>query len=200
MAQIHPTALIGVELRPLQGMTRTQDGQKYGQPHIQETVHVGPFCVIGMNVYLDDKVIVDAYCKIDPNVHVGSNTLIIYRASLGSGAVIGRDCVVGGTVSEGTVIGDRCRTFGKLIHTHANSTMPWDHRPVPEPSPTVLNDSFVAHGALVMGGVTISPRAYICAGAIVTRDVPTKHIAFGCNQIIPHNKWAGQLRGNPLFE
>lgn len=68
-----------------------------------------------------------------------------------------------------------------------------------EPSPVIHEDSFVGHGALVIGGIEIGPRAYVCAGAVVTRNVPAYHIASSVNQIIHYTEWRGPLRDNPLF-
>ena len=200
MPDIHSTALVGVELRPLQGMLKTQDIANYGPPVLADDVYIGPYCIIGLNVRLGKGVIVDAFCKLDPNASVGEGTLLVYRAAIGSNTKIGRDCVIGGTVSEGTEIGDRCRSFGQLIHSHHDSVASWDHRPDSEPGPELLDDSFVAHGALVIGQVTIGPKAYVCAGSVITRDVPERHIAFGVNQIVKFDQWPGSLSENPLFQ
>lgn len=197
--EIHPTALVGVGLRMLQGFQHSSISDNYGPVSFSENVYIGPYALIGENVTLGLDVIIDAFCKLDPNVIVGDRSLIVYAGVVGSGAVVGVDCVVGGNVSEGTKVGDRCRTFGRLIHSHVDSTMSWDHHETPEPSPVIHADSFIGHDASVIGAVTIGPRSYVCAGAIVTRDVPPHHIASGVNQIVHHAKWPGRLALNPMF-
>lgn len=196
---IHPTALIDIDLRPLQNGVPAYSDSEIHPAEIAQDSYIGPFCVIGHTVSIGSHVIIDAYTKIDPEVSIGDRTLLVYRATIGGQVVIGEDCVVGGSVSEGSNIGDRCRSFGKLIHSHTNSTMSWDHHSEPEPGPTLLDDSFVAHDAVVVGQVRIGPQSYVCSGAIVTKDVPPFHIAFGVNSIVHHSEWPGPLSENPLF-
>jgi len=66
--------------------------------------------------------------------------------------------------------------FGHLIHRQTNTQLPWDESNTPEASAVVEDDSFVGFDAQVIGGVKLGPRAYICAGALVTRDVPADHV------------------------
>ncbi|MBA2321649.1 MAG: hypothetical protein H0V89_10885 [Deltaproteobacteria bacterium] len=40
--------------------------------------------------------------------------------------------------------------------------------------------------------VSIGPRAYVAAGAVVTRDVPPDHIATGTNVLTPMSRWSGE--------
>jgi UDP-3-O-[3-hydroxymyristoyl] glucosamine N-acyltransferase len=197
---IHETAVIGFEFRFLQGCIKSDDPDQYGEIKLPKELYVGPFAIIGGNAAIGERVIIDAYCKIDPGAKIGDDTLISYRATIASTAVIGNDCVVGGNVSEGTTIGDRSRSFGKLIHRHTDSTMSWDHHDVPEPGVTVHNDSFIGHDATVIGAVTIGPFSYICSGATITKDVPPFHIAYGFNKIIHYSEWKGELSNNPLFK
>lgn len=172
----------------------------FDKTSLPDEVHIGPYSSIGTGTRLGERVIIDAYCRIDIGVSIDADTLLLYRANVGAFASIGSNCVIGGSVSEGTKIGDYVRSFGLLIHSHTNSIAPWDDLPEPEPSPTIKKRSFIGHGALIIGGVVIGPNSYVCAGATVTRDVPPLHIASGTNQVIHFTKWRGELRDNPLFE
>ncbi|MES2653307.1 MAG: hypothetical protein V4663_16320 [Bacteroidota bacterium] len=196
---IHETAIIGIGFRFLQGCVESEDSSKYGLPILPKKLYVGPFAMLGFNCKIGEGVIIDSYCKVDPGAEIGENTLITYRASIGSGAIIGADCIIGGTVSEETRVGNRCRIFGKLIHKHTDSTMSWDFHDIPEPGATIHDDSFVAHDATIMGGLEIGPRSYVCAGAIITKDVPPYHIGYGINKIVHFSEWKGELSMNPLF-
>src|SRR5262245_22770939 len=195
---IHPTAIVGVPLRALQGVA-IWERTDLREVVLPERIFIGPYAIVGVGARLGEGVVIDAYCKIDPGAAVGDETLILYRGTVGVDARVGRSCVVGGSISESTVVGDRCRSFGKLIHSHTTSTEPWDFLEQPEQSPVLHDDTFVGHGALVIGGVSVGPRAYVCAGAIVTRDVPAYHIASGINQVKHYSEWRGRLRDNPLF-
>ena len=195
---IHSTAVVGNPLRWLQGCV-PPDSVEPATITLPESIYVGPFATIGEGVILGEGVVLDAYCSVEPYASIGTNSILIYRAWVGGDAKIGRDCVIGGFVPENAVIGDRCRVFGNLVHTHRDTTMSWDHHETPEPSVTVLEDSFVGFGATVAGGFSVGPRAYVCAGSIVTRPVPPDHIACGVNEICHFTAWHGQLRENPIF-
>ncbi|MEL6244380.1 MAG: DapH/DapD/GlmU-related protein [Pseudomonadota bacterium] len=197
---IHETAVIGCGPRFLQGGVKWELKDANNPPSLPKNVYIGPFAIVGNGAVLCEGVVVDAYCRVEPSAIMGKNTLLVYRGTVGVGAVVGEDCVIGGSVSEGTKVGNRVRSFGKLIHTHADSTQSWDFRESGEPSPEIGDDSFVAHGALIIGGVTVGPKAYVCAGAVITRNVPPNHIAYGNNQIVHYSKWEGGLRENPLFK
>lgn len=43
-----------------------------------------------------------------------------------------------------------------------------------------------------MGGITIEDRVFIAAGSIVTKDVPTRHIVTGTNNLTPLDDWPGE--------
>jgi len=196
---IHNTAIIGDDFRYLQGCVLSKEQNKYGDVELPEEIYIGAFSIIGKNSKLGEKVIIDAYCKIDAGATIGAGSMVTYRGTVGSGAVIGVDCVVGGNVSEGTIVGNRCRTFGKLIHKHTDSTISWDFHETPEASVKVEDDCFIAHGATVLGGIIIGHNSYICSGALITKNVPPFHIGYGTNKIIHHSKWKGELANNPLF-
>jgi acetyltransferase-like isoleucine patch superfamily enzyme len=197
---IDPTARIGFPLRPLQGFVTSNWQPDVAEPQIAGPVYVGPFALIGEGVSLGERVIVEAFCSIGRGTRVGRDSLIIYRASVGGQARIGAECVIGNVVSEHCTIGDRCKVFGRIVHKHEDSTISWDHHPEPEPAVTIADDTFVGFDAIVAGGVTIGPRAYVCAGAIVTRDVPPLHIASGTNTVVHFSQWRGPLAQNPLFQ
>lgn len=196
---VDPTARVGVPLRPLQGMVPSSLVMEQPEPNFEAPVYIGPFVVIGEAVRLGRGVIVDEYCSIGRNSEVGQGTLVTYRATVGGHSLIGKECVIGNLVSEHAIVGDRCRVFGRIIHKHEDSTISWDHHDTPEPSVTIHDDSFVGFDAIVAGGLEIGPRAYVCAGAVVTRTVPPLHIAHGVNNIIPREQWSGPLADNPLF-
>ena len=45
-----------------------------------------------------------------------------------------------------------------------------------EPSPIIKTGSVIGIGAILIGGITIGPRAYIAAGEIVKCDVPREQV------------------------
>lgn len=197
-ADIHPTALLEQPYRRFQGSKAPYDIE-YRESRFGQRVSIGAGVILGMGVNLGDGVVIDHQCIVEPNVSIGYDSLLIYRAIVGGDTVIGDGCVIGGFIAERCIVGSRCRLFGQFVHRQADTTQPWDEHEVPEPSALVGDDTFVGFNALVIGGVRLGPRAYVCAGAVVTRDVPPGHVAYGVNHVVPASEWHGALRENPTF-
>jgi len=190
-------AVIGKPFRPLLD-TSTETGTEV-KTIIGPNAYVGYHSVIGAGSTLADGVIVDDYCSIESDVVVGPKTLVVYRAQICNEARVGAGCVIGGFVAERVVIGDRVRVFGKIIHSQRNPTLGWDAPEALEESAIVEADAFIGFDALVAGKVVVGTMAYVCAGAIVTRDVPSRYVAYGVNKIVPVNEWKGPLSRSPFF-
>jgi len=189
---IHPTAVLEQPYRNFQG-GKPAYGIEYRETVFGQSVSVGPGVVLGKGVVLEDGVVIDSHCIVEPNATIGRNTLLIYRAIVGGGARIGPDCVIGGFIAEDCVIGARCRVFGHLLHRHLDTTQPWDEHDEPEPSAVIGEGTFIGFGALIIGGVEIGPKAYITAGAVISRDVPMGYVGWGQNCIMPSNRWPAKL-------
>lgn len=197
---IHPTALIGQPIRPLQGMVLSQENLKEAKVTYGTELYIGPYSIVGEGVVFGDKVIVDLFCNIERGVDVGDYTIIVHRAMIGGYSKIGKNCVIGGLIGEGTIIGDNCRVFGTVVHKQDDPFQSWDHRAEPEPSVTICDNSFIGFESFVAGDIKIGPRAYICAGAVVTKSVPPGYIAFGRNEMVHHTEWKGTLGKSLIFE
>ena len=198
--QIHPTAVIGHPLRPLQGMVKSEMDPINTEVVFVNEAYVGPFSLIGEGVKIGNKVIIDAYVNVERGVTIGDDTILVHRATVGGFSTIGKNCVIGGLIGEGTAIGNGCRIFGTVVHKQDDPSLSWDHRPEPEPSVIIHDNSFIGFEAFVAGDIEIGPSAYVCAGAVVTKSVPPGHIAYGKNCIVHHSKWTGTLGNSPVFE
>lgn len=196
---IHNTALLGEKSRFLQGCI-PWDKEDKTEIILPENCYIGAYSIIGQGVQMGDKVIIDAYCKVGSGTSIGNNTLLTYRANIGPNSIIGEDCVIGGLVSERCIIGNRCRFFGQIVHTHNNPLMSWDHHEVPETSPILKDDCFVGFHAIISGGIEIGSKSYVCANSIITKNVPPLHIASGVNNIVHFSKWNGSLAKSPFFK
>ena len=198
--EIHQTVIIGHALRPLQGMICSKENPMDPKVIIEGDLYIGPYSVVGEGVFLGKNVIIDVYCNIERGVIIGENTLIVHRATVGGYSKIGRECVIGGVIGEGTVIGDRCRVFGSVVHKQDDPSYSWDHRPEPEPSVTIHDDCFIGFESFVAGDIEIGPKAYICANSVITKTVPPGYIAYGRNQMVYHTEWKGNLGKSPVFD
>lgn len=195
-ARVAPTAQLGVPYREL----LEGDWERLHRPTtIGAHCDIGHFCVVGKEVSLGERTILDTYTLIAGGASVGSRVVVIHRASIRARADIGDECVIGGLIGERSKIGRACRVFGDLIHRQLDPTLPWDSAESMEGSPILEDGSFVGWGATVVGGVTIGRNAYICAGATVTRDVPAGHIVSGINELHRPEEWKGSLGKSQFF-
>jgi bifunctional N-acetylglucosamine-1-phosphate-uridyltransferase/glucosamine-1-phosphate-acetyltransferase GlmU-like protein len=85
------------------------------------------------------------------------------------------------------------------VHSQYNPLLPWDGEDSEEESATIGNFAFVGFGAVIAGKVTIGLKAYVLAGAIVTKDVPAFNIASGVNNFDHFSEWRGKLSQSKFF-
>ena len=137
---------------------------------IGDGVRIGAFCLIEGGVHLAAGVEVDHYCRISYGTQVGAATRVLYRAQIFDEVSIGENCIIAGELVDRTVVEDWVRFQGETAHSHADATGDWDG--TVEPSPTIRHDSVVGVGAILIGDITIGPRAYVAAGERVTCTVP----------------------------
>lgn len=195
-ARICSGAIIGKPFRPLIGVI-VEDVSDITT--IGPEVYIGYYTVVGSGTVIEAGVVLDDFSLIECEAVLGSNTLVIYRAQICNEARIGCGCVIGGFVAERVVVGDRSRVFGRIVHSHHNLRIGWDAPEAQEGSAVVGEDVFIGFDAIVVGEITIGAGAYICAGSLVTRDIPPQHIAYGVNKIVPWSEWSGVLRDSPFF-
>lgn len=191
-------AVIGKPFRPLIDISPEPEADC--KTTIGPRAYVGYYTVVGAGSTLGEGVIIDDHSVIEEDVIIGSRSLVIYRAQICNEARVGSGCVIGGFVAERVVVGDRVRLFGKVVHSQRDPMLGWDAPESTEESAIIEEGAFVGFGALVAGKVTIGRRAYVCAGAIVTRDVPPRHVAYSVNKIVPVADWKGPLSQSPFFD
>lgn len=196
-AKVMPGAVIGKAFRPLIGYAEEQGT---AATIINAEAYVGYYTLIGAGSIVSRGAVVDDFSTVECDTYVGANTLVIYRAHICNEARIGEDCVVGGFVAEKVTIGECSRVFGQIIHSQHNPSLDWDDPAAEEGSATVEDQVFIGFNALVIGGVTLRRGAYVCAGAVVTRDVPPNYVAYNVNKMVPQSEWPGELSRSPILK
>ena len=191
-------AIIGKPFRPLASDLAVGE-EDVSATVLARDVYIGYYSLIGAGSQLAEHVIVDDQCTIECAVTVAKRSLIIYRAQICNEAHIGSECVIGGFVAERTRIGDKVRVFGHLVHQQHDPSLNWDSDESMEESAEVEDGVFVGFGAQVIGPVRLGKKSYVCCGAIVTKEVPPGHIAFGVNQIVQPEEWKGRLKTSKYF-
>jgi len=195
-ANVCKSAIVGKQFRPL------LDGMSYRVPQktvLKEKVYVGCYSIVGAGSVIGAKTIIDDFSIVECEVKIGERNLLIYHTRVCSAVSIGDDCIIGGFVGENTIVGNNCRIFGKIVHSQYNPLLKWDGEDSEEEAPTLEDFTFIGFNAIIAGKVNIGYKAYIMAGAIVTKDVPARHIASGINNFIHFTKWPGKLSQSPFF-
>lgn len=195
-AIIHHGSIIGKKYR------RYLNGSFEGDSKtiILDNVYIGYSCLIGNGSKIGKNSILDDKSVLESSVVIGENNLVIYGAQICCDVTIKNNCVIGGFIGERTTIGNHCRIFGSIIHSQHQPLDNWDSDDSMEESPVIHDKVFIGFKSIISAPVKIGPRAYICAGSIVTKDVPEQHIAHGVNQIIHYSKWNGPLKNSNLFK
>lgn len=195
-AYIAPTAIIGNPYRPL------LDGRELIVDRawvIGAGVWIGDYATVGQGVTIGTGSILENFVGIEPRAEIGVRVLVASRSWIGIGATIGDHSVIKAYIGDHARIGAGCRIFGDLIHRQLDPSMSWDDPAAEEPAPTVGDGAFVGWRALLVGGIDVGAGAYICAGALVTRDVPAGYVAHGRNQITHPSSWPGALGKSRYF-
>src|ERR1017187_10402059 len=82
-------------------------------------------------------------------------------------------------IGEGTFIGAGAMILDNDFH-HPIENFGWGNAPAQLARPIRIGrGAFIGARAIVLKGVTIGDRAVVGAGAVVTRDVPDRHLAIG---------------------
>jgi acetyltransferase-like isoleucine patch superfamily enzyme len=195
-AQVASTAVIGSRFRSLLGGRQLQ---VHPRTVIAAGVWIGHHTVIGQGVTIGANSLIEDYISIQATTVIGERVVVATRASIGLDVRVGDDSVIKGHVGDHSRVGEGCRIAGDLIHRQLDPSLPWDDPASEEPAPIVEDGAFVGWRAIIIGGVNIGEGAYVCAGALVTKDVPAGHIARGRNQIMRPSEWSGALGKSPFF-
>jgi len=147
----------------------------------------GQFCSIADDVVLGRDVSIYNFVNLY-GCEIGDGTKIGSFVEIQKGARVGRNCKISSHsfICEGVLIEDevfvghgvsfindkypRATTESGALQTEADWTV--------EPT-TVKRGASIGTGAVILSGITISERAIIGAGAVVTRDVSAGAIVAG---------------------
>jgi acetyltransferase-like isoleucine patch superfamily enzyme len=148
--------------------------------------------VLGQGAVICCGAIVFAGAELGDEVIVGDQAFVRERARIGAGSVIGRGSAVDNDVTiaarvriqtdvyitAGAVLEDDV-FVGPGVTTTNDSTMARHAPDVPLDGPTLRRACRIGGGAVLVPGVEIGEEAFVAAGAVVTRDVPTRAVVMG---------------------
>lgn len=159
--------------------------------HIGDGVRIGAFCIIDHGAQIGPGVEIDHYCRIGRGVRIGAGTRILYGAQVFDDVLIGEKCIVAGDLVDRTVIEDEVTFQGNTAHRHCDPNADWDT--TEEPSPVVKRGSVVGIGALLIGGISIGPRAYVAAGEMVRTNIDPEMVLFN-GEVNPLSHFKGRIK------
>ena len=190
-AWIHPSTVFDGEAW-VGFCSRIGHGATAEEPvRIGNGVRIGAFCLIEAGVQLCEQVEIDHYCRIACDVRVGAGTRILYRAQIFDEVTIGTNCIIAGELVDRMIVGNNVTFQGNTAHSHTDATGDWDD--TEEPSPVIKSGSVVGLDAILIGGITIGPRAYVAAGERVTCDVPEEMVLQG-GKLMPLSHCRGLIK------
>jgi UDP-3-O-[3-hydroxymyristoyl] glucosamine N-acyltransferase len=181
---IHPTSVIG--------LVPFEEIMEVAPARIGNAVHIGAFCVIESGVFIGDRVKIAHHVVIALGAEIGSDSLIVDAVRIDRRALVGKNCVIGGNVSDRAVIGDNVTFMGEMAHNYSDATEPWET--TDEISPIIHRGTVVAQGAQIIGGISIGEGSYIAAGEIVRFDVPPHSFVSGGGKVRPVSSMRGLVR------
>jgi len=134
----------------------------YGDVRIGDYFQSGHYAVIRAKVEIGNYCTVLNHAALEGIIHFGDGVRIMSRVYIPSRTWFGNHVFVGPGV---TFLNDRLP--GRL-----------DEMPAPQGA-TIEDDVMIGGGCTIMAGVKIGERSFIAAGAVVTKDVPSRSFVVG---------------------
>lgn len=140
----------------------------------------------GSRISLGERVCLNSYLRSNPigcsrpvslrTMRPGAEIILGKRVGLSSTAVCAALRV---EIGEGTFVGADAYIFDNDFHAPVGEWN-WGHATADNPRPVIIGRGvFIGARAIILKGVTIGDRAIVGAGAVVTKDVPARHLAVG---------------------
>jgi acetyltransferase-like isoleucine patch superfamily enzyme len=130
---------------------------------------------IGERSIIGDQACVRERCVIGDDVVVGRGSLVENDTTVGARTKIQADAYVTAysTIEEDVFIAP-C-----VVTTNDNFMGRTERRHELRKGPTIRRGARVGSGAVLCPGVEVGEEAFVAAGAVVTKDVPTRMVAMG---------------------
>lgn len=121
--------------------------------HVMATAKIGDRCILGQNVFVGDRVVVGNHCKIQNNV------------SLYEGVILEDYVFCGPSMVFTNVKTPRCE-FPRNTSADYHTTR-------------IKRGASIGANATIVSGITLHECAFVAAGAVVTKDVPSFALVAG---------------------
>ena len=140
----------------------------------------------GSRIQLSSRVCLNSYLRSNP---IGCSRPVSLRTmQAGAEIILGPGVGLSSTsvcaakrveIGEGTFVGAEAMIFDNDFHAPVGEWN-WGNYSADNPRAVLIGKGvFIGARAIILKGVTIGDRAIVGAGAVVTKDVPARHIAGG---------------------
>ena len=151
-ARVHPTVDLEPDVR-IGGGTSV-----WHRAQLRSGASIGPYCVVGRDVFIDEGVTIGARVKIQNAALIYHGVTIADSVFVGPGAILTNDRYPRAVTSSGDVA----------------RAADWTVTPI-----RLETGCSIGAGAVVVAGVVVGQWATVGAGAVVTRDVPGHALVVG---------------------
>lgn len=190
-AIVHAGTVLGEGCRILEGAIVGKQPTLSPRSTSARPEPLGP-AVLGAGTVVSAGAVVFAGARLGERVIVGDQALIRERVELGDDVVVGRGSVVENDTTVGAWVriqADAYVTAYSVVEEHAfiapcvvttNDNLMGLRRPGKVlQGPRIRRGARVGGGAVLLPGVEIGEQAVVGAGAVVTKDVPARHVVVG---------------------
>ncbi|HEV8617155.1 MAG TPA: bifunctional UDP-N-acetylglucosamine diphosphorylase/glucosamine-1-phosphate N-acetyltransferase GlmU [Methylomirabilota bacterium] len=152
---------------------------------IAERVRLLPYCVLTESV-VDDDAQLGPFCHLRPKSHVGArakvgNFVELKKSRLGRGSKAPHLAYIGdATIGDGVNIG------AGVIFVNYDGVGKYETR--------VGDRAFVGSNSSVIAPITIGDDAFVAAGSVITKDVPSGALAVERSQQVMKEGWVARRR------
>ncbi|MBS0350719.1 MAG: hypothetical protein JSR33_05965 [Proteobacteria bacterium] len=170
------TSLLSPSIRII---PKEDDGKSYGPIRIGENTRIRENTVICSGVHIGSNVIVGHMVILRKCVKIDNNCVISHLSNIERDTIIGKNVRVSALthLTGGCIIEDDVEIGARVVTINDNQ-LAWGTNPTLS-APIFRKGCRVGSGVTLLGGVEIGSYALIGAGAIVTRNIPEKVIAYG---------------------
>jgi acetyltransferase-like isoleucine patch superfamily enzyme len=130
---------------------------------------------IGARVIVGDQACVRERCKIGDDAVVGRGTLIENDTTVGALTKIQADAYI----TAYSTLEDDVFIAPRVITTNDNFMGRTEKRHALRRGPTIRRGARVGGGAVLLPGIEVGEEAFVGAGAVVIRDVPSRAVVVG---------------------
>lgn len=130
--------------------------------NIPESTNIWQYCVVLPGAQIGENVNICSHCFIENEVKIGNNVTVKCGVQVWDGIELEDNVMIGSNVTFTNDMYPRAKNKDwKLLKTK------------------VCKGATIGAGCVVLPGLTIGERAFVAAGSVVTKDVPTGELWMG---------------------